>query len=50
MSLQSLKLCDLHLIFNIKGLINEQYLDLRPKITIYQSQILNPKYYDTPSP
>ena len=46
------KLCDLYLIFdsnllssNIKCLINEQYMDLRLNIKIYQPQIPNPKYF-----
>ena len=45
-------ICDLYLIFNsnllssnIKGLINEQYMDFRQNIKIYQPQIPNPKYF-----
>ena len=30
---------------NIKGLINEQYMDFRENIKIYQPQIPNPKYF-----
>ena len=44
--------CDLYLIFNsnllssnIKGLINEQYMDFRQNIKLCQPQIPNPKYF-----
>ena len=50
--LQSQVICDLYLIFNsnllssnIKGLINEQYMDFRQNIKLYQPQIPNPKYF-----
>ena len=50
--LQSHVICDLYLIFNsnllssnIKGHINEQYMDFRQNIKIYQPQIPNPKYF-----
>ena len=50
--LQSQVICDLYVIFNsnllssyIKSLINEQYMDFRQNIKIYQPQIPNPKYF-----
>ena len=50
--LQSQVVCDLYVIFNsnlmssnIKGLINEQYMDFRQNTKIYQPQIPNPKYF-----
>ena len=50
--IQSQVICDLYLIFNsnwlssnIKGLINELYMDFRQNIKIYQPQIPNPKYF-----
>ena len=50
--LQSQVICDIYLIFNsnllssnIKVLINEQYMDFRQNIKIYQPQIPNLKYF-----